>query len=106
MISGNLNFFEILKFRQGEVLAFFKNSNFPKCLKLIIPHTNEVLNKIYNISESGDVDFPIFGDIFIFPKFWKNEFFLEKVSLCTSFGGFTYAINKYESYLQYPSSFS
>jgi hypothetical protein len=79
MISGNLNFFEILKFRQGGGIGVFvKNSISQKCPKFIILHNNELLNKVFNISESGDVEFPIFGDSFIFTKFWKNEFFWKK----------------------------
>jgi hypothetical protein len=54
------------------------NTIFQKCPKLIIPYNNELLNKIYNISESGDEEFPIFGDSFNFTKFWKNEFFWKK----------------------------
>jgi hypothetical protein len=97
MISNNLNFFEILKFRQGGGIGVFvKNSIFQKCPKLIILHNNESLNKIYNISESGDVEFSIFGDGFILSKFCKISFF-EKVSRCTSFAGFTYATIDYRS---------
>jgi hypothetical protein len=93
MISSNLNFFEILKFRQGGGIGFFvKNSIFQKCPKFIILHNNESLKKIYNISESGDVEFPIFGDSFILSKFRKISLF-EKVSRCTSFVGFTYGTN-------------
>jgi hypothetical protein len=55
-----------------------------------------MLNKIYNVSESGDVEFPIFVDSFIFTKFEKCVS-LEKVSRCTSYGGFTYATNEYRS---------
>jgi hypothetical protein len=98
MIPSNLNFFEILKFRLGGGIGLFeKNSIFQKCPKIIIPHNNELINKICNISKSGDVESPIFRDSFIFSKFWKYEFFLEKVSHCTSFGGFTYATKKYGS---------
>jgi hypothetical protein len=43
-----------------------------------MPHSNVLLNNIYNISESGDVEFPIFGDSFIFMKFWRDEFFWKK----------------------------
>jgi hypothetical protein len=79
MISSNLNFFEILKFRQGGGIGVFvKNSILQKCPKFIISHNNEFLNKIYNISESGDVAFPLFGDSVILTKFWKNEFFWKK----------------------------
>jgi hypothetical protein len=52
---------------------------------------------ICNISVSGVGKFPIFEDSLIFTKFWKNEFFLEKVSRCISFGGSTCATNKNES---------
>jgi hypothetical protein len=98
MISSNLNFFEILKFRQGRGIGVFvKILILQKCPKFIILLYNELFIIIYNISESGDVEFPNFGDSFIFTKFWKNEFFLEKVSRCTSFGGFTYATNEYRS---------
>jgi hypothetical protein len=59
MISSNLNFFEILKFCHG-VGVSMKISILQKCPKFIIPHNNELLNKICNISESGDAEFPIF----------------------------------------------
>jgi hypothetical protein len=79
MISSNLNFFKILKFRQqGGIGVFVNNSILQKCPKFIIPHYNELFNKIYNISESGDVEFTIFLDSFIFTKFWMNEFFCKK----------------------------
>jgi hypothetical protein len=72
MISCNFNFFEILKFPQGGGIGVFvKNSILQKNPKFIIPHNNELLNKIYNMSESGDVEFPFFGDSFIFTKFCK-----------------------------------
>jgi hypothetical protein len=75
MIPSNLNFFEILKFCQGgSIGVFVKNSTFQQYPKFIIPHNNELVNKINNISESGDAEFPIFGDSFIFTKFRKNEF--------------------------------
>jgi hypothetical protein len=95
MISSNWNFFEILKFRQS-IGVFVKNSIFQKCPKFVIPHNNEFFNKIYNISEYGEVEFPIFGDSLIFTKFWNNEFFLEKAARCTSLG-FSYATYIYES---------
>jgi hypothetical protein len=79
MVSCNLNFFEILKFRQGGGIGVFvKILTFQKCPKFIIPRSNELFNKIYNISESGDVEFPIFGDSFIFTKLWKNEVIWKK----------------------------
>jgi hypothetical protein len=80
MISSNLNYFETLKFRQrgGGIGVFVKNSIFQKCPKFIIPHNNELFNKICHISESGEVEFPIFWDIFIFTKFRINEFFWKK----------------------------
>jgi hypothetical protein len=81
MISRNLNFFEFLKFRQGGGIGVFvKNSIFQKFSKFIIPHNNELVNKTYNISESGGVEFPIFGVRFIFTKFCKNEFSFWKKS--------------------------
>jgi hypothetical protein len=55
-----------------------KISIIQKCPKFIILQYNELFIIIYNISESGDVEFPIFGDSFIFTKFWKNEFFWKK----------------------------
>jgi hypothetical protein len=97
MISSNLNFFQILKFREGGMGVFVKNSIYQKCPKFIFPHNNEFLNKIYNISESGDKEFPIFRDSFIFTKFCEKEFFLEKGSRCASFGGFNYGTKKFES---------
>jgi hypothetical protein len=98
IVSCFLIFFEILKFRLGGGIdVFVKNSIFQKCHKLIIPHSNKLLNKIYNISQSGDVEFPFFGDTFIFMKFCWNGFFLEKVSGFASFGGFTCTPNKYVS---------
>jgi hypothetical protein len=67
MISSNLNFFEILKFRQGGGIGVFvKISILQKCPKFIILQYNELFIIIYNISESGDVEFAIFGDYYYY----------------------------------------
>jgi hypothetical protein len=81
----------------GGIDVFVKNSVYQKCPNFIILHSNELLNKIYNISESGDLGYPIFGDCFFSRNFGKMSFFW-KVSRCISFGGFNHATNKYESY--------
>jgi hypothetical protein len=79
MISCNLNFFEILIFRKGGGFGVsVKISILQKCHKFIFLYNFELLNKIYNISESGDVEFPIYEDSFIFTKFWKNKYFWKK----------------------------
>jgi hypothetical protein len=107
MISSNLNFFEILKFRQGGGIGVFgKYSIFGKCPKFIIPHNNELLNKIYFMSESGDVQFPFFGDSFIFTKFWKNEYFWKKSRVVLVLEVSPMLLTNTGVNLQYPSSFS
>jgi hypothetical protein len=107
MISSNLNFFEILKFLQGGGIGVFvKNSIFQKCPKFIITHNNELLDKVYNISESGDLEFPIFGDSFIFTKFWRNEFFWKKFRVALVLEVSTMLLTNTRVNLQYPSSFS
>jgi hypothetical protein len=106
MISSNSIFFEILKFRQGGIGVFVKNSILQKCPKFIILHNNELLNKIFNISESGDVEFFIFGDSFIFTKFWKNEFFWKKSRVVLVFGVLPMLLTITGVHWQYPSSFS
>jgi hypothetical protein len=88
------------------VSVFVKNSIFQKCPKLIIPHNNELLNKIYNISESGDVEFPIFGYIFIFMIFWKNEFFWKKSRVELVLEVSPMPLKTTRVNLQYPSGFS
>jgi hypothetical protein len=82
MVSINLIFFEILKFHQrgAGIGVFVKNSIFQKCPKFIVPHNNELINKMYNISELGGVEFPIVGVRFIFSKFCMNEFSFRKKS--------------------------
>jgi hypothetical protein len=91
MVSSYLNFFEILKFRQGGVkvnagiCVFCEKLDFSKKSQFLIPQYNELLIILFNFSESGDVEFPIFGDSFIFPKFWKNEFFWKKSRVFSSF---------------------
>jgi hypothetical protein len=62
--------------------------------------------KIYNISESGDVEFPIFGDSFIFTKFWKNEFFWKKPAVVLDLEVSPMLLTNTGVNLQYPSSFS
>jgi hypothetical protein len=107
MISSNLIFFEILKFRLGEGIGVFvKNSISQKCPKFIIPHNNELLNKIYNISEPGGVEFPIFGVSFIFTKFWKNEFFWKKSRVVLVLVVSPMLLTHTRVNLQFPSSFS
>jgi hypothetical protein len=107
MISRNLNYFEILKIRQGGGIGVFvKNSIFQKCPKFRIPHNDEMLNKINNISESGDAEFPIFGDSFILTKFWKNEFLLDKVSRCIVLEVSPMLLTNTGFNFQYPSSSS
>jgi hypothetical protein len=107
MISSNLNFFKILKFRQrGGIGVFVKISILQKCPHFIIPHNNELINKIYNISESGDVEFPIFGDSFIFTKFWKNGFFWKKIRVALVLEISPMLLTNTRVNLQYPSSFS
>jgi hypothetical protein len=82
MISSNLNFFEILKFRQGGGIGVFvKISILQKRPKFIILQYNELFIIICNVSEPGDVEFPIFRERFIFTKFWKNEFFGKSLAL-------------------------
>jgi hypothetical protein len=106
MISSNKNFFEILKFRQiGGIGVFEKNSIFHKCPKFIILHNNELLNKIYNIYESGDVEFQIFGNRFIFTKFWKNEFFWKMSRVVVVLMVSPMLLTNARVILQYPSSF-
>jgi hypothetical protein len=97
MVPFILNIFEILKFRQGGGIDdFVKNSIFQKCPKFITSQSNKLLYIIYNVSEPGDVEFPIFGDSLSFMKFCRNVFFF-KVSGFASLGGFTCAPNKYVS---------
>jgi hypothetical protein len=83
-----------------------KNSISQKFLKFIILHINELLNKIYNISESGDVEFPFFEDSFIFTEFWKNEFFWNKSRFALVLVVSPMLLTNTRVNLQYPSSFS
>jgi hypothetical protein len=105
MVSCNLNFFKILKFRQGYG-RFYEKQDFPKCPKFIIPQYNEFFIIIYNISESGDVEFPIFGDSFIFTKLWKNEVIWKKSRVVLLLEVTPMLLKKTRVNLQYPSSFS
>jgi hypothetical protein len=73
-----------------------KNSIAQKCPTFIIPQYNEFLVIICNISESGDVEFPIFEIVSSSRNFGKMTV-LEKVSGFVSFGGITCAPNKYVS---------
>jgi hypothetical protein len=64
-------------FVQG-VFPFSCKTFFQKCPKFILPKYNVLENIIYNNSVSGVHKFPIFVDIMIFYKFWKNEFLWNK----------------------------
>jgi hypothetical protein len=102
-----LSFFEILKFRQGgDIGVFVKISIFQKCPKFIILQYNELFIIIYNVSVSGVVKFPIFGDSFIFTKFWKNEFFWKKFLVALVLEGSPMLLTNTRFNLQYPSRFS
>jgi hypothetical protein len=107
MISSKINFFEILKFRQGgSIGVFVKNSIFQKCPKFIIPQCNEKLIIIYNIYVSGVVKFPIFVDSFIFTKFWKNDILWKKSRVVLLLEVSPMLLTNKRVNLQYPSSFS
>jgi hypothetical protein len=107
MVSSNLNFFEIPKFRRGgSIGVFVKKSIFQKCSKFIITHSNDLLKKIYNTSKSGDVEFPIFGDSFIFTKFWKNDVFWKKSHVVLLLEVSSMLLTNTRVNLLYPSSFS
>jgi hypothetical protein len=107
MISSNLNFLEMLKFRQEGGMGFFvKNSFNQKCPKFIILHYNELFIIISNISGPGIVKFPIFGDSFIFTNFWKNESFRKKFCVALVLEVSPMLHTNTGVNLQYPSSFS
>jgi hypothetical protein len=107
MISSNFNFFEILKFRQGGGIGVFvKISILQKCPKIIILQYNELFIIICNVSEPGDVEFPIFGDSFIFTRFWKNEYFWKKSRVVLVLEVSPMLLTNTRVNLQYPSSFS
>jgi hypothetical protein len=79
MISSNLNFFEVLIFRQGGVYWRFREElDFSKMAQTHSSKYNVFLNLIYKVSKSGVLEFPIFEDSFMFTKFWKNESFWKK----------------------------
>jgi hypothetical protein len=107
MISSNLNFFEILKFAQGGGIGVFgKNSIFQKCPKFIILQYNELFIIIYNISVSGIVKFPIFGDCFIFYEILEKWVFWKKSRVVLVLGVSLMLLTQTRVSLQYPSCFS
>jgi hypothetical protein len=90
----------------GGIGVFVKNSILQKCPKFIILQYNELFIIIYNISESGDVEFPNFGDSFIFTKFWKIEFFWKKSRVVVVLEVSPMLLTNTGVNWQYPSSFS
>jgi hypothetical protein len=90
----------------SEYWRFCENLNFTKCPKFIILQYNEFFIIIHNISVSGVVKFPIFGDSFIFPKFWKNESFWKKFRVALVLEVLPMLLTNTGVNLQYPSSFS
>jgi hypothetical protein len=106
VIIRNLNFFEILKFRQGGYWRFCEKLDFPKMSQFQNFVYIELFIIICNISVWGVVKFPIFWDSFIFTKFRKNEFFWKKFRVALVLEVSPMLLTNTRVNLQYPSSFS
>jgi hypothetical protein len=92
--------------RGGGGLAFLWKTRFFKNVSNSLFFNILNVDHIYDISESGIVKFPIFGDSFIFPKFWKNEFFWKKSRVVLVLVVSPMGLTNTRVNLQYPSSFS
>jgi hypothetical protein len=103
----NLIFSKFWNFvKGGGIGVFVKISILQKCPKFVILQYNELLIIICNVSEPGDVEFPIFREGFIFTKFWKNEFFWKKSRVVLVLEVSPMLLTNTRVNSQYPSSFS